>query len=289
MDSEPEYDVQRAREKTRPAGLASEPAGFRCSADRRPSHGSAAREGPRVDVEHAVTAEARLVVPAAGRLRVLIADDDPLASRVIKDALRLAGIVVVAVAQDGREAVELCRYYVPDIVLMDVVMPRLDGIGATREIARDMPDQLIVLLTSADEGEIGLLALRAGAAGFLSKDIDLDSLPQTLRGVIGGEGAVSRRMTKRLVDHLRRTPDGAPGLRPVKSSLTAREWEVLDLLHDQQTTDEMADALVVTRETVRSHVKNILRKLGATSRAEAVEAARRIRGGPNGEGSGRRS
>jgi two-component system, NarL family, response regulator LiaR len=216
---------------------------------------------------------------AGRRLRAIIADDDALARRMIKDALQRADIVVIAEAHDGREAVELCRYYAPDVVLMDVIMPGLDGIAATRQIAREMPDQVIVILTSTDEREMGLLGLRAGAAGFLTKDIDIESLPEILKAVTAGEGAVSGRLTMHLVEHLRRAPDGTAGMRPVKSSLTAREWEVIDLLYEDRTTDEIADTLVVSRETVRSHVKNILRKLDARSRAEAVDAAQRMRGG----------
>jgi NarL family two-component system response regulator LiaR len=213
------------------------------------------------------------------RLKAIIADDDPLARRMIKDALQRAGMIVIAEAQDGREAVELCRYYEPDVMLMDVVMPGLDGIAATRQIVKEMPQQVIVILTAADDDEMGLLGLRAGAAGFLTKEIEIESLPRALRGAHAGQSAVSRRLTMRLVEQLRLVPEGAPGMRPVKSPLTGREWEVIDLLYEGKTTDEISDTLVVTRETVRSHVKNILRKLDARSRAEAVAVAERMRGG----------
>jgi two-component system, NarL family, response regulator LiaR len=218
------------------------------------------------------------------RLTAIIADDDPFARRMIKDSLQRAGIVVIAEANDGREAVELCRYYRPGVLLMDVMMPGLDGIAATRQIAADMPDQLIVILTSGDDDEMGLLGLQAGAAGFLSKDVDLEALPRILRGVSIGEGAVSRRLTMRLVSQLQRSAESAKGMRPVKSPLTPREWEVVDLLYENKTTDEIADALFVTRETVRSHVKNILRKLDARTRGEAVDAAQRMRGGESRDG-----
>ena len=106
---------------------------------------------------------------AEGSLRVIIADDDAFARRLIKDALRKAGMTVVAEAGDGREAVELGLHYRPDVILMDVVMPGIDGILATRKILNRNPDQLVVVLTGADEEEFGLLALQAGAVGFLSK------------------------------------------------------------------------------------------------------------------------
>jgi DNA-binding NarL/FixJ family response regulator len=157
-------------------------------------------------------------------LRAIVADDDPLARRMIKEALQRSAIVVVAEAHNGREAVELTLHFRPDIVLMDIVMPELDGLGATRRIIKELPDQLIVVLTSGDDDDIGVLALRCGAAGFLSKDVDVDLLPQVLRGTLEGEAAISRRLGMRLVEHLRHMPTGTSGMRPVKSPLTAREW-----------------------------------------------------------------
>lgn len=213
-------------------------------------------------------------------LRVIIADDDPFARRAIKQALSQPGIIVIAEAHDGREAVELCLHYRPDIVLMDVVMPVLDGIAATRRIIKQLPDQIVVILTSSDEQEFGFLGLRAGAAGFLSKDVDIDALPQAMRGASTGEAVISRQLGMRLIEHLRRAPDGGTGMRPVKSPLTPREWEIIDLLVESKTTDQIADQLVLSPETVRSHVKNILRKLDARSREEAVAIAQRMRSEP---------
>jgi len=213
------------------------------------------------------------------RLRAVIADDDPFARRVIKDALTESGVLVIAEARNGRQAVELALHYRPDVVIMDAVMPELDGILATRQILKMVPDQLVIVLTGVDDedDELGLLALRAGAAGFLSKDVDIDALPGTLNGVRAGEAAISRRMTKRLIEQLRSPPGGSAGMRPVKSPLTAREWEVIDLLKATRSTDEIAADLVLSTETVRSHVKNILRKLKVRSREEAVAAADRMR------------
>jgi DNA-binding NarL/FixJ family response regulator len=212
--------------------------------------------------------------------RAVIADDDPFARRVIKDVLQRAGVIVIAEARDGRQAVELTLHYEPDVVVMDVVMPELDGIMATRQIRRQLPEQLIVVLTGAgsDDYELGLQALRAGASGFLSKDLEIEALPRALSGMRNGQAAISRKMTLALIDKLRESPTGAAGMRPVKSPLTAREWEVIDLLKTGKTTDEIADELVLSPETIRSHVKNILRKLGVSSRSEAVAEAQRMRG-----------
>lgn len=214
-------------------------------------------------------------------LRAIVADDDPFARRVIKDSLQSAGIVVIAEARNGRQAVELVLYYRPDVVVMDVVMPELDGIVATRRIVKELPDQIVVILTGADdEAEIGMQALRAGATGFLSKDLDIDALPRALEGARTGEAVISRRMTKLLIEHIRKAPDSVSGMRPVRSPLTAREWEVLDLLRDGRSTEAIADHLVLSVETVRSHVKNILRKLEVRSREDAVAVAERMRTAP---------
>jgi NarL family two-component system response regulator LiaR len=215
------------------------------------------------------------------RPRAIVADDDPFARKMIKEALQLAGIVVIAEAQNGREAAELALYYRPEVVVMDVVMPELDGIAATRRIVKENPDQVVVILTSADDNEMGLLGLRAGAAGFLTKDLDIEVLPRALRGALSGEAVISRRMGMRLLEHLRSAPDrDLTGLRPIKSPLTPREWEVVDLLGDM-TTDQIATELVLSSETVRSHIKSILRKLNARSRDEALAAVQRMRADPS--------
>ena len=216
-------------------------------------------------------------MPAEGSLRVIIADADALARRLIKGVLRDAGLTVVAEAGDGREAVELALHYRPDVIVMEVVMPALDGILATRKILEVNPNQCVVVLTSASEEEFGLLALRAGAVGFLSKDIEIDALPQTLLAVRNGEAAISRTMTRRLLGQLREASNGSAGLRPIKGPLTAREWEIIELVKPGHSTDHVADTLVVSPETVRSHIKNIMRKLGVHSRADAVAAAERLR------------
>jgi DNA-binding NarL/FixJ family response regulator len=209
--------------------------------------------------------------------RVITADDDPFARRVIKGVLQAAGLTVVAEAKNGREAVQLALHYRPDVVLMDVVMPELDGILATRQILKVRPSQLVVVLTGEDENEFGLQALQAGAVGFLSKEADIDALPRTLEGVCRGEAAISREMTRRLIERYRGTAHGVAGLRPIKSPLTAREWEVIELLKPDRSPEIVAEELVLSTETVRSHIKNIMRKLDVHSRADAISAAERLR------------
>jgi two-component system, NarL family, response regulator LiaR len=212
-----------------------------------------------------------------GPLRVVVVDDDAFARRAIADVLRRSGTVVVAEAGDGTEGVELVHYHRPDLVIMDIVMPGVDGLAATRRILRDRPDQIVVLLTSSGNDDLGMLGLRMGAAGYLSKEVDLEALPRAIEGTLRGEAAISRTMAMRVIEQLRRVPPPGKGLRPVHSPLTTREWEVLDLICDGTTTESIADALVVSAETVRSHVKSILHKLGVNSRKEAADAARRMR------------
>jgi two-component system, NarL family, response regulator LiaR len=213
------------------------------------------------------------------RLRAVIADDDPFARRVVRDVLEHAGVIVVAEAHDGHQAVELTLRHRPDVVVMDAVMPGFDGVMATRRIRRDLPEQLVIVLTGAgsEDDELALLALLAGAAGFLSKDLEIEGLPRAIEGLRRGQAAVSRKLTLSLIERLRDTPSGSSGLRPVKSPLTAREWEVIDLLKASKTTDQIADELVLSPETIRSHIKNILRKLKVHSRQEAVAKADEMR------------
>jgi DNA-binding NarL/FixJ family response regulator len=213
------------------------------------------------------------------RARVVLVDDDSMARRVVRDALQDKGYVVIAEAAGGREGVELSLYYRPDVVVMDVAMPGMDGVEAARRIVSGDPSIKVVLLTSTDDEAVALAGLRAGAVGFLSKDIDIGALSRVLDSAHRGEAIVSRRLTMKLIESLRTMrPDGA-GMRPVRSKLTSREWEVLDLLCDGHSNDEIADELVLSIETVRSHVTNILRKLGVSSRGAAVTLAGQLRAG----------
>jgi two-component system, NarL family, response regulator LiaR len=213
------------------------------------------------------------------RARVVLVDDDGMARRVVRDALQEAGYIVIAEASGGREGVELSLYYRPDVVVMDVAMPGMDGLEATRKIVAGDPSIKVVMLTSSDDDDVAFAGLRAGAVGFVSKDIDLSALPRVLDSAHRGEAVISRRMTMRLVESVRSLrPDGG-GMRPVRSRLTSREWEVLDLMCENRSTEAIADELVLSPETVRSHVKSILRKFSVNSRKDAVVLARRMRVG----------
>ncbi len=211
------------------------------------------------------------------RPRTIIIDADPLARRVTKDVLRQAGFIVVAEAPAGREGVELAAHYRPDLVVMEIRMPGLDGIQATRAIVERSPATKVILFTAALSAEDALAGLRAGAVGCLGKDVDMAALPRALQGTLHGEAAITRALAMDLITRLRATRENSLGMRPVRSNLSCREWEILDMLCQGLSTDDMADRLVLSKETIRSHVKSILRKLGVNSRAEAIVAAAHLR------------
>jgi len=229
----------------------------------------AAAAGPQAGVNGRV---------AGDRLRIIIADPDPLARRVIRDSLRAAGgFTVSAEAKDGVEAVELALHYRPELVLMEVAMPILDGIGACREITGKAPGVGVVMFSVPQSREVEVRALRAGASGFLSKNSSIEAVVRALRSVARGETAVTRSLTSHLVELVRRTAENGTGMRPVKSPLTTREWEVLDLICAGESTREISARLFLSEDTVYSHTKSILRKLGVHSRVEAAAIAGQLR------------
>jgi two-component system, NarL family, response regulator LiaR len=219
-----------------------------------------------------------VVVSETKSLRVVVAEDDPFARRTVREALQRAGMTVVGEAENGRQAIELAFKHRPDAVLMDIVMPDVDGLAATRQIVNEMPDQIVILVSCDDDEAIGLAGLRAGAVGYLTKDVDVEALPRTVAGAVHGEAAISRQLVMRLVERLRGVSGRTHAPRRPGPRLTPREWDVIDLLAEGQSTDRIAETLQLATETVRSHVKNILRKLDARSRSEAIAAAQRLRG-----------
>jgi two-component system, NarL family, response regulator LiaR len=219
--------------------------------------------------------------PDDAPVSVLIADPDPLARRALVEGLQGAGgFSIVAEAADGAQAVGLAREHRPDIALLEVAPPQLDALDATRRIAAEAPQVRVVIFSRTYEEGLMPGALRAGAVGYLSKAIGLASLAAALHGVMRGEAAVSRLATMRLIEWLRQARADNVGLRPVRSALTEREWEVLDLMSAGARPSEIAEQLVVSEETVASHAKNLRRKLGVRSRAQLVAAAERLREGP---------
>jgi DNA-binding NarL/FixJ family response regulator len=211
------------------------------------------------------------------RLRVVVADADPLARRVVREELQARPeFIVTAEAADGIEALELTTHYRPELLITEVMLPRLDGIELVRRLVQQAPEVRALVFAVASDPAVELRAVRAGARGFLSKDVGVPAVAQALHGLMRGEAAISRALTMRLIERLRQFPEAGTGIRPVKSNLTDREWEVLDLLVAGLTTSEIADALFLTEDTIYSHIKNLMRKLEVRTRQEAIEVATRL-------------
>jgi DNA-binding NarL/FixJ family response regulator len=216
---------------------------------------------------------------APKRIRTLVADPDALARRALADSLRRdPRFFVIGQASTGVEALELARHYAPEIVLLASYLPGVDAISACERIALFGPATRVVMLATAPDLEFEMRAMRAGASGFVVKSADIASICRALAVVASGSAIISPELTGVLIDRLRRAPVSGSGIRPVKSPLTDREWEVLDLLCDGATTREIAQTLYLSPETVNSHAKSVLKKLGVHSRAAAVEAASMLRG-----------
>ena len=208
-------------------------------------------------------------------LRVLLADGDPVTRRWLSDRLHEAqDVVVVGQARDGIEAVELAVYYRPDVVLSELQLDKIDGVEAMRRIHDRSPEIRVVFLSTERRSSIHLEVMHAGACGVLSKDTPLDGVVEALRGIARGEAATSRTVTRRLVEQLRDIPELGSGVRPIHSTLTGREWEVLDALCAGATPVAVAESMQVAPATVKSHVKHVMAKLGAHSREEAIVLAR---------------
>jgi two-component system, NarL family, response regulator LiaR len=219
-------------------------------------------------------------VPAASsdRPRVLVADPDQLARRALTDSLRADGrFTVIGQASEGVELVELACHYRPDVVLVATGLAGLDAIHACEQIVASRPEVRVVVLATAPDLDLETRAVRAGAAGFVVKTEDIDSIKEAVTAAAAGQSIISADLTTMLIDRLRRTPQDGTGTRPVKSQLTNREWEILDLICGGMSTREIADSLFLSPETVNSHVKNVLKKLGVHSRAAAVEIAAALR------------
>lgn len=203
--------------------------------------------------------------------RVLIADDDNLMRAGLAELL--AGerdIEIVGQASTGREAVERARRLGPDVVLMDVRMPDLDGIEATREVSRIAPRTKVLILTTFEQDDYVFGALRAGASGFLLKRARPEELIAAVRTVAAGDSLLSPSVTRRVIDRMAQQP--APDLadQAKLDELTAREREVLELVARGLSNREMATKLVVEESTIRSHVRRILMKLGLRDRVQIV-------------------
>jgi DNA-binding NarL/FixJ family response regulator len=205
--------------------------------------------------------------------RVVLADDQDLVRAGLRALLETRDVEVVAEAENGRAALVATRQHRPDVLVMDVRMPVLDGIGATRELVAEGLPTRVLILTTYDLDEYVYEALRAGAAGFMLKASPVDRLVEAIRVVADGEVLLASSVTRRLIaEHVGRRPQhlGPP---PELAELTDREREVLTLIARGRSNDEIAAELVVGLATVKTHVNRILGKLAIHSRAQAVVVA----------------
>jgi DNA-binding NarL/FixJ family response regulator len=204
--------------------------------------------------------------------RVIIVDDHPLTRYALASLLGAHGFDVCGTAEDGAEAVREAERLRPDLVLLDLSMPGVDGLSALAAIRNASPGCEVVVLTASGTEDNLLAAIRAGAAGYLLKTEPPERIAEFLEGVVHGDAALSGSVARRLLDRVRSGSDHGGGVPDaIARKLSARELEVLLLLDEHLGTDEIAKRLYISEHTVRSHVKSLLRKLGVSSRREALE------------------
>ena len=206
--------------------------------------------------------------------RVLLVDDQDLVRQGLRLILELAGIEVVAEARDGAEAVAAVAEHAPDVVLMDLRMPGMDGIEATRQITASGHPARVLALTTFDVDEHVVEALRAGAVGFLLKDVTADGLVEAVRRAAAGEPVVAPAVLSRMMANFASRPPAAAAPPPGFGDLSEREREVLAMIGAGRSNAEIAADLVISMATVKTHVRHIFAKLDLRDRAQAVVAAR---------------
>jgi NarL family two-component system response regulator LiaR len=206
--------------------------------------------------------------PASQPIRVMLVDDHTMVRRGLATFLKIFDdLQLVGEADSGEAAIQLCADVQPDVVLMDMLLPEMDGAASTRVIRQRFPEVQVIALTSFKTGELVRSALEAGAIGYLLKDISADELVDAIRAAHAGRATLSPEVAQSLVEAANQPP---PGL-----SLTVRELEVLGLMGEGLNNTQIAGKLTVSPSTIKSHVSNILSKLGVASRTEAVTLALR--------------
>jgi NarL family two-component system response regulator LiaR len=208
----------------------------------------------------------------ADPIRVLIVDDHSMVRTGLATFIRIKpDLELVGEARDGQQALRLCEQLQPDVILMDLVMPRMDGVAATQAIRQRWPAVQILALTSFKDKDMVQDALRAGAIGYLLKDVSVDELADAIRAAYAGRPTLAPEAAQALIE-VARTADEGPAL---GHDLTPRERQVLALMVEGLNNPQIGERLVISVTTVRSHVSNIFSKLGVSNRAEAITLALR--------------
>jgi len=209
-------------------------------------------------------------------VRILIADDHALFRDGLRSLLQSRGHEVIGEARNGRQAIELALQLKPDLVLMDIQMPELDGVSATRELTTQMPDVKVIALTASEQNETLFDAIKAGAQGYLLKNLEAEEFFALLDRASLGEPALTPALARKLLQEFAKPAARAQTAEPDADALTDREREVLELMVDGVTSNrKLANRLGLSENTVKFHVRNILDKLRLHTRAEAVGYAMR--------------
>lgn len=204
-------------------------------------------------------------------IRLIIAEDEPVARQAMARLFDLeTDIKVVGEAENGEIAVDLARQVMPDVILMDIRMPRLDGIRATHAIKQEMPNIAIVILTIYDDDTNVFQAIKAGAIGYILKDSPIDDALEAVRAACRGEGMMHPAIAGRVMKEFARVHNERAVDMEVFAELTDREREVLRLVASAKTNREIAEELFISEKTVKNHISNILFKLQANDRTEAA-------------------
>ncbi|MBW3645994.1 MAG: response regulator transcription factor [Actinobacteria bacterium] len=204
-------------------------------------------------------------------VRVLLADDHKILREGLRRSLEAQGLDVVGEAADGEEAIEMAEDLRPDVVLMDVTMPVLDGVEATRRIRQRLPEVRVVVLTMHADETTMARAIRVGADGYLVKDCSSDEIAEALRLVVTGQTPVSRQIATSMLAEVQALPPDGP-----EEVVSKREEEVLQLIADGCSSAEVADRLFISQKTVKNHLASIYQKLDARDRTQAVLRAVRM-------------
>jgi two-component system, NarL family, response regulator DegU len=212
--------------------------------------------------------------PGAPAVRLMLADDHRMLREGLRRSMTEQGFSVVGEAADGAQAVELAHRLQPDVVLMDVTMPELDGVGATREIRASLPNVRVVMLTMHADEDVLASAIRAGASGYLVKDCSTREIAEAVRMAASGETIISPNLAASMLDEVRKLD--APAETEDQRVVTRREEEVLQLIANGCSTPEVAEQLYISHKTVKNHLASIYQKLDARDRTQAVLQAVRM-------------